>query len=57
MVEALTQKIRSNAELQEILGAQQLISGREDSSKTDGNVVEDNMDTVSVRDDSSQKIV
>ena len=55
--ETLNKNVRSNAELQEILGSQQLISGREDSSKTDGNVVVDNLETVSVRDDSSQKTV
>ena len=51
----LDKKVKSNAELQDILGSQQFLSGREDSSKTDGNVVEDNLDTVNVRDDSSKK--
>ena len=53
--EVLDKKVKSNAELQEVLGSQQIISGREDSSKTDDNVVVDNLETVHVRDDSSKK--
>ena len=55
--EVLDKKVESYAELQEILGSQQFISGRDDSSKTDGNIVVDNLETVHVRDDSSQKTV
>ena len=53
--EVLNKKVKSNAELREVLVSQQIISGREDSSKTDDIFVVDKLDTVHERDDSSQK--
>ena len=53
--QVLNKKVKSNDELQEVLVSQQIISGREDSSKTDDIFVVDKLDTVHERDDSSQK--